>query len=198
MNIEEGIFTQKELHFMTKHESILIKPNFISGKMVMVSGTFGPFKAGVVTEVPIWLALYLKKRGKCIVILPETYDIENLRDKLKQESESKREMVKLPGNFFGIFDVLANSAKDDIEDFDEVRSMVDDLKQKRMAKLSQRIQKMELSDKNFEEFDYKNYTEQELQMNRSLLGEMLQKVNKIKDLQKEKKNESGDNFVSQF
>lgn len=198
MNIEEGIFTQKELHFMTKHESILIKPNFISGKMELVSGTFGPFKAGVVIEVPIWFAIYLKRRGKCIIILPEAYDIENLREKLKLESESKGEMVKLSSSFFEVFDILAKIVKDDVDDFDEVRSMVDDLKQKRMAKLSQRIQKMKLSDKNFEEVEYKNYTEQELQMNRSLLGEMLQKVNKIKDLQKEKKNESGDNFVSQF
>lgn len=198
MNIEEGTFTKQELHFMVKHESIDIKPNFISDKLKLISGEFGPFRAGVISEVPIWLALYLKKRGKCTILLSEDFSVQLLKAKIKEETESKGSLTKINHNFFEIFDVVAKAAKDDIEDFESVRSMVDDLKERRMAKISRRIQKMDLKTTKFEELEYGNYTEQELQMNKNLIGEMLEKVHKIKELQHEKKIESGDNFVSQF
>lgn len=34
-------------------------------------GDFGPFRPQIATQVPLWLAVALKKRGKCTIRAPE-------------------------------------------------------------------------------------------------------------------------------
>lgn len=39
--------------------------------LVLLQGDFGPFLPQIATHVPLWLAVALKKRGKCTIRLPE-------------------------------------------------------------------------------------------------------------------------------
>lgn len=90
MNIEEGIFTQKELHFMVKHEEIFITPQFISDKVKLISGTFGPFKPKAPIKVPLWFALYLKKEGNApLSSLMITTKSTSLKKSKKKQNRGK-------------------------------------------------------------------------------------------------------------
>ena len=43
-------------------------------------------------KVPIWLAIYLRKRNKCRIIAPEWLNIEYLSEKLKEEKTKVNEL----------------------------------------------------------------------------------------------------------
>ena len=185
MNAKERIFTKDEIQFFVEHESIQIIPNFISQPIKFITGQFGPFTPGVSTTVPLWIALNLKKKGKCRIITPEIYEIENLQITLDQElKHSSTELAPLEHYFFEIFQILAKSCPEDIEDFVKARSLVEDLKMKRSIKITSSFQKM----KNPERvLLVKNFTNYELQMQKSILGEVLEQYGKLKDLEREKK-----------
>jgi hypothetical protein len=60
---------------------ILIKDNsilFLYVSLLFQKGDFGPFKINQIVEVPLWLAIELKKKNKCRVITPEWLSIEKL------------------------------------------------------------------------------------------------------------------------
>lgn len=39
--------------------------------LLCVQGDFGPFRPQIATQAPLWLAVALKKRGKCTIRAPE-------------------------------------------------------------------------------------------------------------------------------
>jgi hypothetical protein len=39
--------------------------------MATAQGTYGPFRPQMPTRVPLWLALFLKRRRRCTIITPE-------------------------------------------------------------------------------------------------------------------------------
>ena len=46
-------------------------PQFKGGKLHFVGGDVGPFVPAVPVDVPLWLAITLKKRGRCKIQPPE-------------------------------------------------------------------------------------------------------------------------------
>jgi hypothetical protein len=55
--------TADELEFLAEDELVEIVPSE-SHKTLHLRGTYGPFIAGTVTVVPLWLAVMLKRRNK--------------------------------------------------------------------------------------------------------------------------------------
>ncbi|KAL6320074.1 hypothetical protein AAG906_004472 [Vitis piasezkii] len=83
-----SLFSAQEVEFLGEDEMVEIVPNMrmdpefdmcmslfchpISIRMPEWEiGDFGPFRPQIATQVPLWLAVALKKRGKCTIRPPE-------------------------------------------------------------------------------------------------------------------------------
>lgn len=45
--------------------------------------------SGIPVEVPLWLGLNLRQRGKCRLVMPDWLDEEKLAEKKEEETQSK-------------------------------------------------------------------------------------------------------------
>lgn len=64
-----------ENEFLAENEKIEIVPKFSHSVMTLIQGDVGPFKAGQVTKVPLWLAVMFKNGDKCSIETPEWLDL---------------------------------------------------------------------------------------------------------------------------
>ncbi|MCD7464497.1 DNA replication protein psf2 [Datura stramonium] len=55
----------------------------------LISGDFGPFRPQIAAQVPLWLAVALKKRGKCTIRPPEWMSVEKLTQVLRMKETLK-------------------------------------------------------------------------------------------------------------
>ena len=60
-----------ENEFIAEETIITITSNLNHPPFRFISGKFGPLEAGLPCQVPLWLAITLRKKGKCIIAMPE-------------------------------------------------------------------------------------------------------------------------------
>ncbi|XP_068651068.1 DNA replication complex GINS protein PSF2 [Aristolochia californica] len=130
-----SFFSAAEVEFLAEDEMVDIVPNMRMEKLEMISGDFGPFLPQIATKVPLWLAVALKKRGKCMIRLPEWMSVERLTTVLEAERESPREFQPLPFHYVEISRLLFDHARDDISDIYMVRNLVEDIRDVRFHKV---------------------------------------------------------------
>ena len=130
-------FTANEIEFFAEDEHLNIVPRFQNGKkMHFISGDYGPFETQVEVEVPVWLAISLKKRGKCNIKCPQWLEVEFLREvKTQEKATDVANLQPLPNHYMEIASLMFKYAHDDIEDCDRVRSLVEDIQNLRRHKL---------------------------------------------------------------
>ena len=168
-----------DLEFFAEETIITIVPNFTEASINLITGKFGPFKAQKPTDVPLWLALYLRTRSKCSLTVPMCYNVEYLNKKLEDEKEYKNYLTPLPDNFFEIFHLLFQKAKEDFEDAMQSKSLLEDIKQVRLSKLTKIVKDLNKQD-SYVIFD--NITDYELNIFRPLAGEAFNKLNELKKI----------------
>eukprot|EP00968_Pinguiococcus_pyrenoidosus_P021444 scaffold2790_cov239-Pinguiococcus_pyrenoidosus.AAC.11 len=134
MTLEAGSCTMAELEFLAMETIVTIEPKFSHSALRFISGTFGPFEARVNEAVPLWLALTLKKRQRCRILPPAWMRKEALRDILDQE-QAEGVFTSIDYYYQEISDALFKSARDDINDADEVQALIEDIANVRQAKI---------------------------------------------------------------
>ncbi|KAI8031229.1 DNA replication complex GINS protein PSF2 [Camellia lanceoleosa] len=72
---------------------IKIVPNMRIETLNLICGDFGPFHPQIATQVPLWLAMALKKRGKCTIRPPKWTSVVDADGNNKSHS---RTSVELP------------------------------------------------------------------------------------------------------
>ncbi|CAI0443186.1 unnamed protein product [Linum tenue] len=75
-----SLFTPDEVEFVAEDELVEIVPNLRMDSLNFICGDYGPFYPQIAIQVPLWLALALKKRGKCTIRPPQWMSIEDIRD----------------------------------------------------------------------------------------------------------------------
>eukprot|EP01082_Thalassiosira_pseudonana_P006662 g5835.t1 g5835 contig20:260052-260969(+) len=76
--------------FLASDESISIIPSFnYAEPMGLIFGSVGPFRAGMDTVVPLWLATMLRRRKLAKIVPPEWMDVETLKEVLRFERDPK-------------------------------------------------------------------------------------------------------------
>jgi hypothetical protein len=85
--------------------------------------------------VPLWLAVALKKRGKCTIRTPDWMTVDRLTQVLDAERESPKEFQPLPFHYIEISKLLFDHARDDISDAYLVRSLIEDIRDVRFHKV---------------------------------------------------------------
>ncbi|KAK7256189.1 hypothetical protein RIF29_29627 [Crotalaria pallida] len=132
---ELSLFSVEELEFIAEDEMVDIVPNLKMGPLNLISGDFGPFTPQIVTKVPMWLAVALKKRGKCSICPPQWMSVEKLTHVLEAERDSQEMSEQLPFHYVEISRLLFEHARDNIPDVYMVRSLIEDIKDVRFHKV---------------------------------------------------------------
>ncbi|CAN6472177.1 unnamed protein product [Victoria cruziana] len=130
-----SLFSAAEVEFIAEDELVDVVPNMKMDALHMFCGVFGPFYPQIATKVPLWLAIALKKRGKCRIQPPEWMSIEKLTQVLDAERESPREFQSLPFHYVEISRLLFDYAHDDIPEMCLVRSALEDIRNVRFHKV---------------------------------------------------------------
>ncbi|KAM0904550.1 hypothetical protein ACQ4PT_017987 [Festuca glaucescens] len=130
-----SLFSPAEVEFVAEDEIVEIVPNIRMEALNMICGDFGPFFPQIASKVPLWLAVALKRRGKCTVRAPVWMTVDRLTQVLDAERESPREFQPLPFHYIEVSKLLFDHARDDISDAYLVRSLIEDIRDVRFHKV---------------------------------------------------------------
>jgi len=116
--------TPEEVEFLAEREPIRIVPNFNLDKLYLISGDVGPFKAGFPLQVPLWLALHLRERLKCRILIPDWLDLANL-ERIKEDEGKTDVFTQMPSEHYMIIaKLLLEACGQDIPNSHELRTVI--------------------------------------------------------------------------
>ncbi|KAI5893957.1 Psf2-domain-containing protein [Schizophyllum commune H4-8] len=147
-----------ELEFIASQQLLEIIPLIAMERTVFISGTYGPLQPPRRAKVPIWLATNLKLKKKCRIIPPDWLTVgtfatflilerplnnrlDHLRDCCEEETNNPK-FSKLPFRFAEVAKVLLDVAPDDLEDADQLRLLLKNLREARQAKTRDGLQNL--------------------------------------------------------
>ncbi len=138
----EGIqgLSMSEGEYIAQNVLVGIVPKFSYEPIMLIQGKFGPFKPQKPVEVPLWLALELKKKKMCNIQPPSWMEEEILKNMIeleKQTAETSNKLEnKLPGfYFFEIAILLLQYSSEDITNKAALRTLIEDIFELRKVKL---------------------------------------------------------------
>ncbi|KAK9164224.1 hypothetical protein Scep_000644 [Stephania cephalantha] len=140
-----SMFSAAEVEFLAEDEMVEIVPNLNMDTLNLICGDFGPFRPQMATSVPLWLAVALKKRGKCTIRSPQWMSVENLTQVLEAERDSPAQFQPLPFHYVEISRLLFDNARDDIPDMYMARSLIEDIRDVRFHKFETGLEKISSS-----------------------------------------------------
>ncbi|XP_025195731.1 DNA replication complex GINS protein PSF2 [Melanaphis sacchari] len=125
-----------EIEYLAENEIIQIVPTFNHASHVhLICGSYGPFRAGLPLNVPIWVALNLRQKKTCRILAPDWMTVDKLQERLEEEKASKF-FTQLPTNYYlEITQMLLTIASEDIPQGNDIKTAVKDLWDLRIAKL---------------------------------------------------------------
>ncbi|KAG8034557.1 hypothetical protein G9C98_007633 [Cotesia typhae] len=168
-----------EVEFLGEKKQVEIVPNFNLGQVHLISGSIGPFRAGLPVKVPIWLAVTLKQQQKCRILSPDWMQLENL-ESIKENEKQSKDFTRMPNDhYMDQAHILLNAASDDLVEVDSIRTSVKDIWDTRMSKLRTSIDEL-FRDENGEHALLNNLTLMEITSVRSLLPSAMDQLQRIK------------------
>lgn len=78
IKIQEFLATDEEVEIVVNQPIPVIR---------LITSQIGPFKTFQKTKCPLWLAIELKKKQRCKIIIPDWLNFESLKEFLKTEEE---------------------------------------------------------------------------------------------------------------
>jgi len=116
--------------FLAENEAVIIQPNFSADAFDCIAGKFGPFMPDFDAQVPIWLALMLKRQKKCRVLAPHWMEVESL-ESILEEQKKTRELVPLPFYYVELFTLFSLHFSKDVDHWDRIKTLCADIQQYR-------------------------------------------------------------------
>ncbi|XP_043563395.1 DNA replication complex GINS protein PSF2 [Chiloscyllium plagiosum] len=124
-----------EVEFLAEKQTVTIIPNFSLDKIYLITGDLGPFNPGLPVDVPVWLAINLKQRQKCRIVVPDWMDVDKL-EQIKEQERKEETFTPMPNpHYMELTKLLLKHASDNIPKADEIRTLVKDTWDTRIAKL---------------------------------------------------------------
>jgi len=133
-----------ENEFLAEHTLITIIPGVDQPKFQFISGQFGPLTGGFPAIVPLWLAITLRKRGKCTIQIPDWMSVAALEQRIVAERTEKL-LSDLPYHYMEIAQLLLTNAKEDIILPDKVSVLLQDIENIRMDRIKLGVMSVALS-----------------------------------------------------
>ena len=132
-------FTAEEISFRSEDELVSIIANRNIPPIHLAGWDTPALRPLRQAQVPIWLALLLKKQGRCAIVFPDWMDEASLQEFVEKE-RSEPGFSALPWLWQPISHQLLAAAPDDhTGDVDVVRQLLQDLRELRQAKINKGI-----------------------------------------------------------
>ena len=136
-------FTGAEMEFLAEEELVTVVPNMsFRDPLLCMGGTYGPFVPMRQCQVPLWLALLLKEKKKCSIRPPEWMQKGNLQEVLRAEQQEESKFEPMPLHYVEIGKLLLQHAPEDVNEFTEVQSLLEDIQEIRLAKIFSQLKKL--------------------------------------------------------
>ncbi|KAM0688210.1 DNA replication complex GINS protein PSF2 [Conglomerata obtusa] len=114
-----------QLYLISQQENIEIEPTTHIQKFHLIQQDYGPFNLLEIHSVPIYIALLLKNSNMCRIRLPPFFEIENVKEILKNEEESE-EYQPIHPYFFELRNIIKECYN--VECYDEIMVYINTLK----------------------------------------------------------------------
>lgn len=123
-----------ENEFLSEEILIGIIPNVNLPELLFLSGNFGPLDAGMPCSIPLWLAITLRKRNKCMIIPPTWLTIPSLEQCINIE-RTQSQLTDLPYHYMEISQLLLTHAREDLGSPDRIAVLLQDIENIRMDRI---------------------------------------------------------------
>ncbi|CAI7781535.1 unnamed protein product [Closterium sp. NIES-54] len=132
-----------QIEFIAENELVSIVPNFRADALHLHAGDIGPFRPQIALQVPLWLAIALKKRAKCSIQPPPWLAADRLTEILEAERENEG-FQPMPFHYIEISQLLFSAEKHgvDIPDAYKLRALLQDIRDVRFNKIHQGLKKL--------------------------------------------------------
>ncbi|GMM53163.1 DNA replication protein [Starmerella bacillaris] len=133
-------FSASELAFLAEDELITILPRQNLSRMDFKGWVQPALRALRRSEVPLWLAVILKRQDRCTIIYPNWLDATYLKTVLEAEGRDSASFAALPYMWQELSDtILAEAAEDCQGSVAEIMRTLQELKELRLNKLRQGV-----------------------------------------------------------
>uniref|UniRef100_A0AC35F9Q4 DNA replication complex GINS protein PSF2 n=1 Tax=Panagrolaimus sp. PS1159 TaxID=55785 RepID=A0AC35F9Q4_9BILA len=123
----------EQCNFLTEDLLITILPR-MRLEVEKIDGILLEFEPRVPIEVPVWIAMFLRKKQKCTVIPPVWLTVDEL-NRISQAEADSTVFTEIPERFFELSHILITQCQEDLENLEQLRTLVKDIWDKRSSKM---------------------------------------------------------------
>lgn len=130
-------FTAAEVLFLTENSTTKVTSNVtMSDKLPLITTDLPKLRLMSTYEIPIWLAIILRKQNKITVVPPQWLTESYLTNMYQEEIQNPGVFSKLPPNWLEMSKVFLTHFRNDLIDSpDSLLQVLQDLKEIRLVKL---------------------------------------------------------------
>ncbi|KAI5709013.1 hypothetical protein M8J76_008148 [Diaphorina citri] len=163
-----------EIEFIAEDQNVEIIPKFNHLNLIHLI-------SGIPAKVPLWLAINLKQRQKCRLVLPTWMNLETLTE-IKEEEKKSRFFIKMPSDhYMEMSHIILDIGADDIPNVDLIRTLIKDIWDLRISKLRSSIDTFVKSGGGHATLNH--LTQFEINSIRNILCDVLDTMSSLKDKQ---------------
>ncbi|XP_037093334.1 DNA replication complex GINS protein PSF2-like [Pollicipes pollicipes] len=167
-----------EMEFLAEGGTLNIIPNFQQDRLYLIGGDVGPFRPALPITVPVWLAVNLRQRSKCRIVPPDWMDVARLQEK-KEEEKNSAHFTPMPSDhYMEVTQLMIDVAPGDLPRADEIRTIIKDIWDIRVAKLRSSVDAFLKSNSSYAKLDH--LTLLELNTVRPFLNHSLDQLYRVK------------------
>ncbi|KAF3915980.1 hypothetical protein AA313_de0208346 [Arthrobotrys entomopaga] len=126
--------TPQEVAFICESELITIVPRQRLGSLNLISIDTRPLVPPQRADVPLWLAVFLRKQKRCNIVPPDWLTVDNLERLVKEESESPA-FSKMPWRWMEVAEILLDTCAEDLISPSDIALHIRSLRELRQAKI---------------------------------------------------------------
>lgn len=136
-------FTPGEINFLAESQTISVLPRFSFDAIQLIGTKVPQMRAMRRVDIPVWLAFILKNQDKCNIVVPDWMKADNLKKLYDLEIENPTKFSKLPWHWLEISKKILEHASNDMDDPpQQVRSLIQDLREVRLIKARKGIKEL--------------------------------------------------------
>jgi GINS complex subunit 2 len=130
-----GSLDPEELEFLAEDTMVTIIPSVKYPVLYMLTGDIGPMEPSIPVEVPLWLAVHMRQRKQCRLVLPDWLSVEALAEQKDREFKSKVFEAVPSESYVEISQLIVEHFAEEIPESNNIRLLIKDILDQRLAKL---------------------------------------------------------------
>ncbi|WUR03421.1 DNA replication complex GINS protein (PSF2) [Vairimorpha necatrix] len=136
------MLSPQELKFISTEELLEVEPTSFIPSLSLIHQSYSDLNPLSIINLPLFIALELKKSGLVQIRLPLVYSFEYLSKLLEDEISNQREYINIPSNIFSTGKLIIRHSYN-CEKKEECIGLIDKLKETRFKKTLSGLGKME-------------------------------------------------------